>query len=329
MANTNAITTYEADLASEDQAMQKEAIKKYLGEIVQDDWKWPPPPEPESAVDTTQSEEGDPADLLWKERDEWLSNASDSEADPTTALKSPMSTISERSPFRFDNPDDVGDSIQKTAQDRKRRRKKRLVEEIEGGNEGLRCFIERRDAWTGARHVKRPKRTASPPKRQSQSSGGGSSTAVEELEETEASEDEDVEIPLGPPLLPTTNALRKSIRPESYNTIYDKVVLQQRTPSCPINLKDVTRSCVQGWKRDGSWPPKSVPESPTTRRRRLSVANLFSSSSTRDKDSKEKEKVKENEGEKKEKPKGALRKIKKILTLRHGNGENDDPAAAA
>jgi hypothetical protein len=30
------------------------------------------------------------------------------------------------------------------------------------------------------------------------------------------------------------------------------------TPSCPVNLSDVLRSCVVGWKRDGEWPPRSA-----------------------------------------------------------------------
>jgi hypothetical protein len=337
MANTNAITTYEADLASDDRTKQKEAIKKFLGEVVKDDWKWewlPPPPEPNSTQEgTPHSEVGDPVELEWKERDEWLSGASDSEPDPSTpGPKFPMSVGSQKSPFRFDNPNDVGDAIQKTGQERKRRRKKRLREEMEV-NDGLRCFIERRDAWTGARHIA-PARAPSPTKRQSQSSGDGSSTAVE-LEEAEESDDV-AEIPLAPSLIPPTNAMRKSIQPDAYNTIYDKVILQQLTPSCPMNLKDVTRSCVQGWKRDGQWPPKSVPESPRTRRRRMSVANLFSSDK-RDRDPKDK--AKENEGDKKDKNKdkkdgtGTLRKIKKIMKLGHGNTENakdnDEEAPAA
>jgi len=337
MANTNAITTYEADLASDDRAKQKEAIKKFLGEVVKDDWKWewPPPPEPESTQDDTpHSEIGDPVEVEWKERDEWLSNASDSEPDPSTpGPKSPMSATSQKSPFRFDNPDGVGEAIKKTSQERKRRRKKRLREEMEA-NDGLRCFIERRDAWTGARPVPPLTHAPSHPKRQSQSSGDGSSTAVE-FEEVDESEDDDTEIPLAPSLIPPTNAMRRSIQPDAYNTIYDKVVLQQLTPSCPMNLKDVTRSCVQGWKRDGEWPPKSAPESPRTRRRRMSVANLFSSDK---RDSHPKDKAKENEADKKDKSKdktngtGALRKIKKILTLGHGNAENakdDDNTAPA
>jgi hypothetical protein len=51
--------------------------------------------------------------------------------------------------------------------------------------------------------------------------------------------------------------MRKGINERAYATIYDKVVLQSQTPFCPINLSVVTKSCVEGWKRDGEWPPKA------------------------------------------------------------------------
>jgi hypothetical protein len=66
-------------------------------------------------------------------------------------------------------------------------------------------------------------------------------------------------IPIPPPLLPPTNSMRSSITPAVYLSIYDKVVANALTPSCPINLSDMIRSCVAGWKRDGEWPPKSAP----------------------------------------------------------------------
>ncbi|KAI6085073.1 hypothetical protein F4821DRAFT_241495 [Hypoxylon rubiginosum] len=69
-------------------------------------------------------------------------------------------------------------------------------------------------------------------------------------------------IPLSRPLLPPTTPMRASITPAAYITIYDKIVLQSATPSCPINLNDVVRSCVTGWKRDGEWPPRSTEPPP-------------------------------------------------------------------
>jgi len=125
-------------------------------------------------------------------------------------------------------------------------------------NAGLRCFTERRDAWTGARIVKHPMDVAGSraeeveeTRHSSSSKDGGSSTAGED------SEWEDCEIPIVDPILPEDNPIRAQITHAAYNTIYDKVVTQAMTPSIPINLKDVVGSCVQGWKRDGQWENKA------------------------------------------------------------------------
>ncbi|RDL40243.1 uncharacterized protein BP5553_00222 [Venustampulla echinocandica] len=297
MANTSAITNYEADLTSRDRAKQKDAVKRYLAENVKDDWKWEwPRPETDSTSQHTSPHEEN--DLRWKERDEWISDASDVEAASViSASKNKLEKQDSKmvnSPFRFENPDEVGETIKRGELDRKRRRKRRLREEM-AWSDGLRCFVERRDAWTGARQVPRP--SADPEKRASLSSGDGSSTAIENDDEDEW-EDDDTEIPIAPPLLPPANAMRASIKPDAYNTIYDKVILQQLTPTCPMNLKDVTRACVQGWKRDGEWPPKAGPiEPPAAKKkkaRRLSVAGIFGL---------EKDKVREEAKEKTEKSK--------------------------
>ncbi|KAI1189323.1 hypothetical protein F5B17DRAFT_391964 [Nemania serpens] len=63
-------------------------------------------------------------------------------------------------------------------------------------------------------------------------------------------------LPIPPPLLPAGNPMRASITPASYAAIYDKITVHAMTPACPINLADVLRACVVGWKRDGEWPPR-------------------------------------------------------------------------
>ena len=63
-------------------------------------------------------------------------------------------------------------------------------------------------------------------------------------------------LPVPPPLLPPANPMRSSITPATYPSIYDRIVVHSMTPACPINLQDVIRSCVAGWKRDGEWPPR-------------------------------------------------------------------------
>ena len=349
-ATTNALTAYEADLTHRDRAKQKEAVKKFLSEKVQTNWTWKwPRPDPDSSPEHSYTPGIAEEHELWKERDEWESNASESESEAN--IPGPKKTeVAANGPFRFETPDGVGDVVKKSERDRKRRRQKRLREEMIW-NDGVRCFVQRRDAWTGARRVPRSTKLRPPPnpiKRESLSSeDGSSSTAIEPYPEDEW--EEDTEIPIAPPLIPPENAMRATITPVAYNTIYDKVILQQLTPSCPMNLRDVTRSCVQGWKRDGEWPPKSsVPDTSTGKKkktRKLSVASLFGLERLTSREEKEKLE-KEKEAEQAEKaakggerdhsePGGIRRSIQRILKLgkehahTNGNGKSKDGHAVA
>lgn len=81
-------------------------------------------------------------------------------------------------------------------------------------------------------------------------------------------------LPIPPPLLPPQNPMRASIQPSMYISLYDKVVLQNLQPSCPVNLSDMIRACVVGWKRDGEWPPKSS-YPPTTLAAQATTAELL------------------------------------------------------
>ncbi|EGX90286.1 mitochondrial AAA ATPase, putative [Cordyceps militaris CM01] len=75
-------------------------------------------------------------------------------------------------------------------------------------------------------------------------------------------------LPLAQPILPPNNPLRASITPNVYLGLYDKVILHNLQPSCPINLADMMRSCVVGWKRDGDWPPRSTPYNPSAAKKK-------------------------------------------------------------
>ncbi|KAG5924785.1 hypothetical protein E4U42_004543 [Claviceps africana] len=76
-------------------------------------------------------------------------------------------------------------------------------------------------------------------------------------------------VPIGQPILPPSNPLRASISPTVYLSLYDKVILHNLQPACPVNLADMLRSCVAGWKRDGEWPPRpSAPEPMVTAARK-------------------------------------------------------------
>ncbi|KAI9901557.1 hypothetical protein N3K66_003374 [Trichothecium roseum] len=66
-------------------------------------------------------------------------------------------------------------------------------------------------------------------------------------------------IPVAAPILPPANPLRQSIQQSNYLQVYDKLVANSLTPSCPINLADMIGACVSGWKRDGEWPPRPTP----------------------------------------------------------------------
>ena len=150
---------------------------------------------------------------------------------------------------------------------RKRKRRARLLDEMRW-NPGLRTYIARRDAWTGgvlrssppppaAAAGAPPASTTAPTTSATTTTGSNSShfppaAAPPIIPPTDLLE----LVPLHPPLLPPSNPIRASITPATYASIYSKVVTQGLTPTIPINLADVTRALVQGWKADGEWPPQ-------------------------------------------------------------------------
>ena len=323
MANTNALTNYEADLTSRDRAKQKEAVRRFLDDKVEEEWKWQWPRMPNAEdgfVDHMKNTNREA--VRWKERDEWLSNTNDTDDEPTMPTAASPDTASPAGSFKFESPDDVGDVIKRRQLEKKRRRERKLQDEL-AYNEGLQCFTARRDAWTGARRVPRDSDLTHTSSRTLSSviNNPESSTSADETQESDFSDlDLAIEIPVAPPLLPPTNAMRAAITPAAYNTIYEKVILQQTTPSSPINLQDLISSCVQGWKRDGEWPPKStVVDSVNSNRlaaahkkkgRKMSIASIFGSSRiAREIAVADDEREKEGEG-------GLKRGLQKMLGLR-------------
>ncbi|TQS39256.1 hypothetical protein Golomagni_00222 [Golovinomyces magnicellulatus] len=269
LANTNAVTEYEADLTSEDRKKQKEAVRKYLANKIRNDWIFDWPPKPEELLIGSQASitSGEDDDNLseedeWKEREEWLSNASELGDNQDTLM-------SETDP-------ENGKNIFNKLSAFRRRQKESLLQELTW-NDGLRCFIARRNAWTCARVRHKPVPTYSPEKPPSNS--------LKEATDDEIKQDGDklemeevIEIPIGRPILPAENLVRSSITPRSYSFIYDKVVLNSVTPTCPINLRDIIQSCIQGWKRDGQWPVPTndlVKELPQKQSGERAIENLF------------------------------------------------------
>ncbi len=191
-------------------------------------------------------------------------------------------------PFHFENPDSVGEVLTHKTERRRLRRQKRFIEELRE-NPGLRTFTARRDRWTGARVVRRPvfssqvkekeesqaQPTNGERKQDGSKENGQKSHEHDDGNQAESESDpEDYDniiletlIPIAPPLLPPSTPMRKNVTRRAQTAIYDKVILQSQTPFCPINLQTVVSSCVEGWKRDGEWPPRGTePEAMLSRR---------------------------------------------------------------
>lgn len=290
LANSNVLTS-EAAMSASERAQATNAIKREVAEKIRADWefKWTnqktvpgtsqsdergadPPRRIQSGeaargAETTDLESGE-----WREREFWSS----SPPSPTLSSEEEKSRAL-HGPFRQDPfTTRLAVSPEELRQE-KRRKRQRLIEEELGWNTGLRHWSAQRDAWSGARR-RYVQAEPPPPSRPRMSvSKGDSSTplfqstnahhaarrtshrssfAVEESVPTTYTVEE---VPIPPPLLSPSNILRASITPKAYPQIYSKVVLRSLTPAVPINLADMTRALVDGWKADGQWPPRSTP----------------------------------------------------------------------
>ncbi|KAF7173077.1 hypothetical protein CNMCM5623_005330 [Aspergillus felis] len=277
--------------------------KRHVFEIVRNDWAFEPSSTTSGAPASATPAAPEQQWLEWRLREY---DSSGSELEPQDEPDSP----GER------DGDSSDSSRVVTARDRRRKRRRQLEEDEMRWNIGLRTWVERRDAWTGARAkedvlateernpaVHTPGETpATGAEREGTAdlaAQTGSSLAIAEKEgepqqaqadrnldeaakestETglavpgqESSNDESVSppplpapptgevrdplIPVAPSFIPLSNPVRASITPTMYPSIYSKVVVQALTPTVPINLADVVKAMVQGWKADGQWPPK-------------------------------------------------------------------------
>lgn len=241
---------------------------------VRNDWDWPEVPE-----QWDDSDEEVRGVSEFRER-YYGESATESEPEPEQETTSP---------YKFDSPDSVGDAVELKSYRRKRRRRAALESEMEW-NTGLACFVERRDAWTGAAAVKKYG-TNRPAKRASETpdsspSETGSSTPDTPAAQSDPKEDDhfkvgddvptsnnppyEPRVPVPPPLL-ADNPIRKSVSPRVYPDIYSKIVITGRAPAVPINLSDMTKALVVGWKESGEWPPKASPLDPLVGRKKPEV----------------------------------------------------------
>ncbi|KAM3415350.1 hypothetical protein BST61_g8879 [Cercospora zeina] len=209
----------------------------------------------------------------WRERD--VSECSDTEAEgQTMSTSTPASArkvaMSKENVYKFDGPDSVGTQVNDHRLARKRKRHQALQDEMKW-NDGLAHWTRRRDVWCCARGsqetTKKKKKKKQRPSKQGQrlrdpSTPGSSPSATPDAAvptTTSASKISlDVLVPIAPPLLPN-HPVRRRITTSMYPEIYNKIILQSRTPSVPINLLTLIHALVQGWKSDGEWPPKIGP----------------------------------------------------------------------
>ncbi|USP80699.1 mitochondrial aaa atpase protein [Curvularia clavata] len=231
------------------------AARRFLDERLRNDWDYPDVPAAGSASDEPVRDAVD-----FRERYYGESESGDSDNEDEGVA-----------PYKFDSPESIGDVVARTREARKRRRRERLEREMKE-NEGLRIWVERRDMWTGAACVRKygtgrqrqanqsPSATGSAPEDQATAPTGSEAQST-----TITTPDV---VPVAPRLL-DQNPIRASITPKAYPDIYQKIVVSSRTPSVPINLADMTKALVQGWKDADEWPPRATAVDPLAGKKRV------------------------------------------------------------
>ena len=157
-----------------------------------------------------------------------------------------------------------------------RLKRREMIEAEMEWNAGLRNWMAQRDAWSGGRvrYVRRRRRRrrdsprpalqATEPLQVIVVDGNNnmmqaSAVAAAETRPTSLQKvDVREEVPAGLCIFPDSNPLRAQIVEKHYPAIYTKCVANGMTPAVPINLLDMTRAIVAGWKADGQWPARAA-----------------------------------------------------------------------
>lgn len=223
--------------------------------------------------------------LKWRERD-YASSDDDSEEDEVEIAAVRGSQGKKGKGEHKEEASAVAQEISNRRLARKRKRKELLEEEMTW-NDGLSHWTVRRDAWCGAKtadqvrslengrgdehmHAKADSASASAGStpRTSTSSGSAHATSTSTAATSPGANiniagmsvvpPSHMLVPVAPKMLPN-HPIRKKISPGMYPEIYNKIIIQSRTPSVPINLGVMIPALVKGWIDDGEWPPKPGP----------------------------------------------------------------------
>jgi hypothetical protein len=116
-------------------------------------------------------------------------------------------------------------------------------------NVGLRTFVHRRNDWTQTIAHEEDATSESDP------------TTDDEIAEKS---DLPAYVPVAEPLLYDAPARIMSNHPAFRTSLYNKHIIQGRALAVPIPLSQVVSALVQGWKRDGEWPPTTKEQKPVT-----------------------------------------------------------------
>lgn len=275
-----ALTRRPSKDAREAQQAAAKAARRQVLELVRNDWSYEPLSSPSELQSAAASRPDLECDVVeWRARD---CETSGSETE-TAKIKPSSSSAGDKSdPYRFETPDVVAHGAIDI--DRVRRRRKRLqVEEEMEWNEGLRLWMSRRDAWTGAKPATlepvgtSDESAATSPiddesaeiaKTPSQDSTTQNQSVVYPQNMPSVEIPEETLVPVVHPNSLYGNHARSPVTPNAYSTIYSRLILQSNAPTVPLNLMHVTRALVHGWKASGEWPPKPTPRNDVPVRRR-------------------------------------------------------------
>jgi hypothetical protein len=257
-------------------------VNRTLQEKVRADWEYPRPTQSPAMVSGKSTSA---MKLAYRERFYGTTDDSVSDEEASSPAYNEH-TIEDM--YAFDSPDSVGAELDRKLQERKRKKRK-LMEEEMVTNDGLRTFLDRRNAWTGA--IEKDKvddwntnlPIPAPPKFNTSSDSSPVDTPTSSSSKISAPPQApaplkdppipsvDVLVPVAEPLLPPSNPVRKTLSSRSQSELYEKVVRDSRTPAIPINLAEMMQIIVQGWKDEGNWPPRGNAPEPSIAGRRKRV----------------------------------------------------------